>query len=68
MDELSQMEIQSKMYHFLYEMDEVKYELQIGRLQVRREIHVDERNVCLMDGIYLHELMQLDGHDMWWMI
>jgi len=44
-------------------MNEVKYELQIEGLQIKHEIHVDERSVCLMDGIYELEKMQLDGHD-----
>jgi hypothetical protein len=64
MDENSLMEIQSKVYHISYEMSEILHELQIEKLQVKREIHVDEKNVCLMDGIYEQELMRLNGHDM----
>ena len=45
-------------------LSEALYELRIGKLQAKHEIRVDERNVCLMDGIYLRERMQLDGHDM----
>jgi hypothetical protein len=45
-------------------LSEALYELRIGKLQAKLEIHVDERNVCLMDGIYELGKMQLDGHDM----